>query len=162
MLLRRSAHRPGMIGGVRVGKFPGLIQIRPDSVGPSSIRPDEVSRSPQCFFVSYSLAEDLLFAGYSNVANLAYWVTGTEGSNPSLSANESLSLRTLPSRRRNSARLRLYSDGRRHRRRAPSGSLRAERGRFLCWRVRRFHPRPTHDRIKRRRAWPGWCGSDRT
>jgi hypothetical protein len=29
------------------------------------------------------------FANRRGVANLAYWVTGTEGSNPSLSANES-------------------------------------------------------------------------
>ena len=29
------------------------------------------------------------FADCSNLANLAYWVTGTEGSNPSLSAIQS-------------------------------------------------------------------------
>jgi len=29
------------------------------------------------------------FADRRDIANLAYWVTGTEGSNPSLSASES-------------------------------------------------------------------------
>ena len=33
-----------------------------------------------------SLAEVKPFANRRGVANLAYWVTGTEGSNPSLSA----------------------------------------------------------------------------
>jgi hypothetical protein len=28
-----------------------------------------------------------VFADWRDIANLAYWVTGTEGSNPSLSAN---------------------------------------------------------------------------
>ena len=36
-----------------------------------------------------SLAETTSFANRRGVANLAYWVTGTEGSNPSLSAAES-------------------------------------------------------------------------
>ena len=36
-----------------------------------------------------SLVEASPFANRRGVANLAYWVTGTEGSNPSLSANES-------------------------------------------------------------------------
>jgi hypothetical protein len=35
-----------------------------------------------------SLAEVTLFANRRRVANLAYWVTGTEGSNPSLSATQ--------------------------------------------------------------------------
>ena len=35
------------------------------------------------------LAEVTPFANRRDVANLAYWVTGTEGSNPSLSASES-------------------------------------------------------------------------
>ena len=29
------------------------------------------------------------FADWRDIANLAYWVTGTEGSNPSLSATQS-------------------------------------------------------------------------
>jgi len=49
--------------------------------------PDAVPRtsleSPR---VSFSLAEGCFFAGRNSVANLASWVTGTEGSNPSLSA----------------------------------------------------------------------------
>ncbi len=44
---------------------------------------------PQGFSVSRSLAEVPLFADRRDIANLAYWVTGTEGSNPSLSATES-------------------------------------------------------------------------
>src|SRR5580704_18727237 len=41
---------------------------------------------PQGFSVSKSLAEVPTFADWRDIANLAYWVTGTEGSNPSLSA----------------------------------------------------------------------------
>jgi hypothetical protein len=37
-----------------------------------------------------SLAEVTPFADCRDVANLAYWVTGTEGSNPSLSATQSV------------------------------------------------------------------------
>jgi hypothetical protein len=36
--------------------------------------------------VSKTLAEMTVFPNWSDVANLAYWVTSTEGSNPSLSA----------------------------------------------------------------------------
>ena len=31
-----------------------------------------------------------MFADWRDIANLAYWVTGTEGSNPSLSAKQSV------------------------------------------------------------------------
>ena len=31
-----------------------------------------------------------VFADWRDIANLAYWVTGTEGSNPSLSATQSV------------------------------------------------------------------------
>jgi hypothetical protein len=41
----------------------------------------------QGFSVSTSLAKEQVFAERSEIANLAYWVTGTEGSNPSLSAS---------------------------------------------------------------------------
>jgi len=44
---------------------------------------------PQGLFVSRSLAKVPVFADWRDIANLAYWVTGTEGSNPSLSAIES-------------------------------------------------------------------------
>src|SRR5580700_10732307 len=43
---------------------------------------------PQGFSVSRSLAEVPTFADWRDIANLAYWVTGTEGSNPSLSATQ--------------------------------------------------------------------------
>jgi hypothetical protein len=42
---------------------------------------------PQGFSVSRSLAKVPMFADWRDIANLAYWVTGTEGSNPSLSAS---------------------------------------------------------------------------
>jgi len=42
--------------------------------------------------VSKTLAEMTVFPNWSDVANLAYWVTGTEGLNPSLSAIESFSI----------------------------------------------------------------------
>jgi hypothetical protein len=41
---------------------------------------------PQGLSVSRSLAKVPVFADWRDIANLAYWVTGTEGSNPSLSA----------------------------------------------------------------------------
>jgi hypothetical protein len=41
------------------------------------------------FWVPRSLVEDLSSVDRNGVANLAYWVTGTEGSNPSLSATQS-------------------------------------------------------------------------
>jgi hypothetical protein len=80
-------------------------------------------------------------------ANLACSTNGTGSSNPPRSANESLSLGTLSSRRRNSARLRRHLQIWRHRRRPPFAVSGARRGQSLCWQVRRFHPRPTHDRI---------------
>src|SRR5271156_5656323 len=43
---------------------------------------------PQGFSVSKSLAKVPVFADWRDIANLAYWVTGTEGSNPSLSATQ--------------------------------------------------------------------------
>ena len=43
-----------------------------------------------------------VFADRRDIANLAYWVTGTEGSNPSLSATQSLSPETLRVLRRKS------------------------------------------------------------
>src|SRR5271163_3258279 len=43
---------------------------------------------PQGFSVSRSLAKVPMFADWRDIANLAYWVTGTEGSNPSLSARQ--------------------------------------------------------------------------
>jgi hypothetical protein len=64
---------------------------------------------------------------------------GLEGSNPPLSANESRPQgfsAQLAEIARGCGSTQMV-DGRR---RAPSGSLRAERGRFLCWRVRWFHP----------------------
>jgi hypothetical protein len=42
---------------------------------------------PQGFSVSRSLVKVPVFADWRDIANLAYWVTGTEGSNPSLSAS---------------------------------------------------------------------------
>jgi len=42
---------------------------------------------PQGFSVSRSLGKVPVFADRRDIANLAYWVTGTEGSNPSLSAS---------------------------------------------------------------------------
>jgi hypothetical protein len=78
---------------------------------------------------------------------LSRQTSGTESSNPVRSANESLSLSTLSSRRRNSARLRRHLQIWRHRRRPPFAGSRARRGQSLCWQVRRFHPHPTHDRI---------------
>ena len=42
-----------------------------------------------------SLAEVTPFANGRGVANLAYWVTDTEGSNPSLSATQSVGLLTI-------------------------------------------------------------------
>jgi len=78
------------------------------------------------------------------------------------SAPESLSLGTLRSIRRNSARLRRHSDGQRHQTQAASGSLRARRARILCWQVRRFHPCLTHDRIDSPIHLASRCGSDRT
>ena len=33
-----------------------------------------------------------VFADWRDIANLAYWVTGTEGSNPSLSATQAVVL----------------------------------------------------------------------
>src|SRR5271167_2807816 len=43
---------------------------------------------PQGLSVSRSLAKLPAFADWRDIANLAYWVTGTEGSNPSLSATQ--------------------------------------------------------------------------
>jgi hypothetical protein len=45
---------------------------------------------PQGLSVSGSLAKVPVFADWRDIANLAYWVTGTEGSNPSLSATQSV------------------------------------------------------------------------
>ena len=42
--------------------------------------------------VLWSLAQVTPFANWRGVANLPYWVTGTEGSNPSLSATQSVVL----------------------------------------------------------------------
>ena len=114
---------------------------------------------------------NIFFPGtHNNAEERQFWAlfgqeisSGTESSNPPCSATESWSLGILRSIGRNRARLRLHSDVRRHRRKAPSGSLRATRGRFLCWRVRRFHPRleaqGTRFRATRRVKM---CASDRT
>src|SRR5271163_4233375 len=45
---------------------------------------------PQGFSVSRSLAKVPVYGDWRDIANLAYWVTGTEGSNPSLSATQSV------------------------------------------------------------------------
>ena len=44
--------------------------------------------------VSKTLAEMTVFPNWSDVANLAYWVTGTEGSNPSLPTIQSVQAKT--------------------------------------------------------------------
>jgi hypothetical protein len=51
---------------------------------------------PQGLSVSRSLAEAQAFADWRDIANLAYWVTGTEGSNPSLSATQYVSFTYRP------------------------------------------------------------------
>ena len=68
----------------------------PDSMSSGETRSDTsqqlygATRTPSLpFCVSRSLVRDRSVAERSGVANLAYWVTGTEGSNLSLSANES-------------------------------------------------------------------------
>src|SRR6266852_8561159 len=65
-----------------------------------------------------------LLADGGDVANLAYPLPGTEGSNPSLSATI-LSLEVLGSNHRNRPHRRLYSHIQQHRREAPSRDLRA-------------------------------------
>ena len=58
----------------------------------------------------------LVFADWRDIANLAYWVTGTEGSNPLPLRHRVRSLRILHPKRRNSPRLRLHLRDARHRR----------------------------------------------
>jgi len=48
--------------------------------------PDAATPTPQTLWSLDQSRRVGLFVGRNRVANLAYWVTGTEGSNPSLSA----------------------------------------------------------------------------
>ena len=71
--------------GTGWGKFPRPDEYGRDTVGHSSNYCHWAGRSHS---VLQSLAKASAFADCSNIANLAYWVIGTEGSNPSLSAND--------------------------------------------------------------------------
>src|ERR1700730_17425833 len=85
---------------------------------------------PQGFSVSRSLAKVPVFADWRDIANLAYPLPGTEGSNPSLSAKPRLW--RFSARAAEIARTgRLHSHIQQPRRKAPSGDLRAGCGRFL-------------------------------
>src|SRR5713101_2507773 len=78
----------------------------------------------QGFSVSRSLAKVPVFVDWRDIANRAYPLPGTEGSNPSLSA-KILSLEVLGSNHRNRPHRRLRSHIQQHRREAPSRDLRA-------------------------------------
>src|SRR6266478_5890755 len=79
------------------GKLPGLDETRRDSVGPFSIFLMQrlVFHNPSRVSISLAGAR-LLAEDGGDIANLAYPLPGTEGSNPSLSA-KILSLEVLGS-----------------------------------------------------------------
>jgi hypothetical protein len=70
-------------------KLLGLDETRRDSIGRFSISLTQRLVLHQSSKVSISLVGGRSLPDGGDVASLAYWVTGTEGSNPSLSATQS-------------------------------------------------------------------------
>src|SRR5216683_3430900 len=120
--------------------------------------PDAAARTSSILVESQTvLAGARLLADGGDIANLAYPLPGTEGSNPSLSA-KILSLEVLGSNHRNRPHRRLHSHIQQHRREAPSRDLRARCGPFLC--SQRGGPIPGAQRVRiEHRVRPGRAAS---